>query len=148
MFNPIRTASVLGVLATGLICLAAPQSASAAAPDADVCAAPAPAAGEVIHGPVLFVESGDTLCVALGETPDQWVRLSLADAPGDNPIRRASTAPANDNPRGTLLAVAFSQTVDCTVQADGRAICTLKDGRSLGAVLRQPTAWAAGREWR
>ncbi|MBI1405406.1 MAG: hypothetical protein GC145_04705 [Caulobacter sp.] len=146
MFDPIRIAPVLGALAAGLIGLASP--AAAAGNTADVCAAPAPAPGATVHGPVLFVETGDTLCVALGETPDQWVRLSLADAPADNPIRRASTTRANDNPRGALLAVAFSQNVDCNVQADGRAICALQDGRSIGAALRQPTAWAAGKEWR
>jgi hypothetical protein len=140
----LTTAIFAALLSAGAATLATGPAEAAV----DVCQAAAPQAGEEIHGPVLFVESGDTLCVATGETPDRWVRLTLADAPVENPYRKASTAPANDNPRGTLMAVAFSQNVDCLVQAEGRAVCTLKDGRSLGAQLRQPTAWAAGQEWR
>lgn len=110
-----------------------------------VCTASAPADG-VLHGPVLQVEDGDTLCVALGATPDRWVRVTLADAPSANPIQRASST--DENPRGTLMAVAFSQTVDCQVQADGRGLCVLADGRSVGGLLKTRAAWAAGKEWR
>ncbi|HYE45329.1 MAG TPA: hypothetical protein VEA44_06100 [Caulobacter sp.] len=112
-----------------------------------VCTGQAPANG-VLRGPVLHVESGDTLCVALGATPDRWVKLTLADAPQAGGVQRASITAAGDNPRGTLMAVAFSQNVDCTVQDAGRAVCTLPDGRSIGPLLRQPAAWAAGKEWR
>ncbi len=110
-----------------------------------VCTAPAPASG-VVRGPVLQVEDGATLCVALGATPDTWVRLSLADAPSANPIQRAANT--DENPRGTLMAVAFSQTVDCQLQADGRALCALQDGRSVGNLLKTRAAWAVGKEWR
>lgn len=110
-----------------------------------VCTASAPADGQ-LRGPVLLVEDGATLCVALGETPDRWVRLTLADAPAANPIQRAAST--DENPRGTLMAVAFSQTVNCQVQADGRALCALQDGRSVGALLKTRAAWAAGKEWR
>jgi hypothetical protein len=109
-----------------------------------VCTAQVPSESQV-HGPVLQVEDGATLCVALGATPDQWVRLTLADAPAANPIQRAAST--DENPRGTLMAVAFSQTVDCQVQADGRALCALADGRSVGALLKTRAAWAAGRDW-
>jgi hypothetical protein len=117
----------------------------AEAATASVCTAQAPASGE-LHGPVLQVEDGATLCVALGATPDQWVRLTLADAPAANPIQRAAST--DENPRGTLMAVAFSQTVDCRLQTDGRALCLLQDGRSVGNLLKTRAAWAAGKEWR
>ena len=54
----------------------------------------------------------------------------------------------DENPRGTLMAVAFSQTVDCRVDAAGRGLCALSDGRSVGGLLKTRAAWAAGREWR
>ena len=110
-----------------------------------VCTGKAPVSGE-LHGPVLQVEDGATLCVALGATPDTWVRLTLADAPVANPIQRASNT--DENPRGALMAVAFSQTVDCRLQTDGRALCVLQDGRSVGNLLKTRAAWAAGKEWR
>lgn len=110
-----------------------------------VCTARAPADG-VLHGPVLQVEDGATLCVALGASPDRWVRVTLADAPAANPIQRASST--DENPRGTLMAVAFSQTVDCRVDTAGRGLCALSDGRSVGGLLKTRAAWAAGREWR
>ncbi|WGM37867.1 hypothetical protein [Caulobacter sp. NIBR1757] len=110
-----------------------------------VCTGAAPADG-VLRGPVLQVEDSATLCVALGATPDRWVRLTLADAPAVNPIQRASNT--DENPRGTLMAVAFSQMVDCRLQADGRALCALQDGRSVGALLKSRAAWVAGKDWR
>lgn len=120
------------------------NSAQAATGDS-VCTARAPAEG-VLRGPVLQVEDGATLCVALGATPDTWVRLTLADAPTAGGIQRASNT--DENPRGTLMAVAFSQTVDCRLQADGRALCALQDGRSVGALMTTRAAWAVGKEWR
>ncbi len=110
-----------------------------------ICTGSAPADG-LLRGPVLLVEDGATLCVALGASPDRWVRMTLADAPAANPIQRTSNT--DENPRGTLMAVAFGQTVDCQVQSDGRGLCTLQDGRSVGALLKTRAAWAAGREWR
>ena len=118
---------------------------SAQAANGSLCTGAAPADG-VLRGPVLQVEDSATLCVALGATPDSWVRLTLADAPAVNPIQRASNT--DENPRGTLMAVAFSQTVDCRLQADGRALCALQDGRSVGALLKTRAAWAAGKDWR
>lgn len=148
MFLFAKQTVILGALAAATLCFAAPQAASAQDNDQSVCTAASPGVGAVIRGPVLMVEDGSTLCVALAATPDTWVRLTLADAPIENPIRKASLSDTNDSPRGTLMAVAFSQTISCTVQADSRALCALDDGRSVGKLLRQPTALAAGRDWR
>lgn len=35
--------------------------------------------GTVVEGPVTYVGDGDGLCVALGDTPDRWVEIRLAD---------------------------------------------------------------------
>lgn len=137
----VKTVIAFTALAAAGFLLGANQAHAAGS----VCTAAAPVDG-VLRGPVLQVEDGATLCVALGATPDQWVRLTLADAPAANPIQRAAST--DENPRGTLMAIAFSQMVDCQVQADGRALCALQDGRSVGALLKTRAAWAAGKEWR
>jgi len=49
----------------------------------DLCTARQPAPGAVVRGPVLPVRDGETLCVALGATPDLWL-----------PVRLAQTTPA------------------------------------------------------
>ena len=145
MSRPSMSSLVLGALAaTGALCL---WTAQAQAADT-VCTGSPPPAGTVIRGPVLEVEDGRTLCLALGETPDQWVRLTLADAPVANPVRRVAFSTAQDNPRGTLMSVAFAQNLDCRIEQGDQAVCTLDDGRSVGALLKTRTAQAAGRDWR
>ncbi|MCE3290943.1 MAG: hypothetical protein K0R83_2955 [Caulobacter sp.] len=141
MSHLTKTVIAFAALAAAGFLLGAQQAQAADS----VCTAQVPSEGQV-RGPVLQVEDGATLCVALGATPDQWVRLTLADAPAANPIQRAAST--DENPRGTLMAVAFSQTVDCQVLTDGRALCVLQDGRSVGALLKTRAAWAAGRDWR
>lgn len=136
-----RTVIAFSALAAAGFLLGANQAKAADS----VCTGQIPAEGS-LRGPVLQVEDGATLCVALGATPDRWVRLTLADAPASNPIQQAAST--DENPRGTLMAVAFSQMVDCQVEADGRARCALPDGRSVGALLKTRAAWAAGKEWR
>jgi hypothetical protein len=143
--RPFKSFAIFGALAAASVLWLGATQAQAAD---SVCTAALPAAGTVIRGPVLEIEDGETLCVALGETPDQWLRLTLADAPVDNPVRRAAFTTADDNPRGTLMAVAFARTVDCRIEDGGRALCALDDGRSVGALLKTRTAQAAGRDWR
>lgn len=88
------------------------------------CTAAAPAAGQSFSGPVLQVIDGRTVCVALGPTPDQWVRVTLADA-------RAAEA------RDALMAAAFARDVDCTTVRTGpdgvTAICR-SDGASIADI--------------
>jgi len=99
-----------------------------------VCKGEAPQAGATLRGPVLHVEDGGRLCVAKGFEPDAWIELQLADAPADLA-------------RGTLMSAAFAKDVDCKVQADGRALCTV-DGQSIGALASQPSVQKAGLTWR
>jgi len=127
----MRTFSVIAaaVLTGGLVATAA-----AAAPTAaGVCKA-SPVAGSALHGPVLHVPDGQTICVARGFDPSRWIPLRLGDAP-------MATS------RATLMAVAFGKDVDCVVDRDLSAHCTV-EGRSIGAAAAEPDAIAAGQAWR
>ena len=132
------------VFAAGLSLWAVAGSAQAA-PD-NPCKGPSPAAGVQIRGPVLHVIDGETICVALGYAPDEWIRLRLADAPAASPVRHISNAPEAD-PRGVMMAAAFARTADCRTELDTNrevvAICTV-DGVPLGRALRDGGVIAAG----
>lgn len=111
------------------------------------CTGKAPAVGAAVHGPVLDVIDGETLCVALGATPDHWVALRLAG------LRRAA-GPAQgreDQSRGVLMAVAFSQNVTCRVvatnSAGASAVCDL-DGLAIPKRMQTSDAVEAGWVWR
>ena len=125
MLKFLTVAFVAGVATLGFATGASAES---------LCKGEAPQAGAVLHGPVLHVEDGGRLCVARGFDPDAWVELQLADAPADLA-------------RGTLMSAAFARDVDCKVQADGRALCTV-DSQSLGALSAQPSVQKAGLTWR
>lgn len=118
---------------------------SAGAALAGPCTGQAPEPGQSFRGPVLFVEDGERICVALGTTPDQWVPVVLADSP----LQTISATGAD--PRGALMATAFAQNVTCTsldrVAGEVLAACTLDD-KPLGALMRQPAALTAGAAWR
>ena len=113
---------------------------------ADVlCAAPPPAPGAVVRGPVLHVRDGETLCVALGATPDLWLPMRLAQTtPGPPALAPSPT-------RGALMSVAFGEMVDCRLESvtpqGAIATCT-HQGRSIAQAARDPAALAAGRAWR
>lgn len=72
------------IFAVGLVALATMAAGSASA---DPCEAipdrgPMPAnlrKGNMFSGPVTYVGDGDSLCVALGNAPTQWVEVRLAD---------------------------------------------------------------------
>jgi hypothetical protein len=103
------------------------------------CRAPAPAAGQIVSGPVLHVIDGRTLCIAQGPTPDQWI-----------PLRVAPPAPALPVDRQRLMAAAFSQSLNCKVTGGGpvkTATCTLA-GRPLDALLTEPATITQANAWR
>jgi len=109
-------------------------SASAAAAQTSPCRGEAPAAGAQVHGPVLHVLDGQTLCVATGADPSQWLPLTLEDAPA------ASSW-------GALMSIAFGKDVTCTAQGAGHAAVCRIQGRSIGAQL-DARAIKAGVAWR
>jgi hypothetical protein len=88
------------------------------------CTASSPRVGEPFAGPVLQVIDGRTVCVALGPTPDQWIRVSLADG-------------KDATPRAALMDAVFAQRVVCVRdRAGGQGVvahCAL-DGISLGSL--------------
>jgi hypothetical protein len=105
---------------------------------AEVCTAAAPSQGQPFAGPVLHVIDGRTLCVALGPTPDRWVRIKLSPAP-------LSTR------RSALMAAAFAKRVACVVDAnDGNGAvgrCAL-DGVPLEALTESPAVRSDAAFWR
>jgi glucose/arabinose dehydrogenase len=138
-------AMIAATAAAPLTCPPAPALSPAPAPQARfappppaACTAAAPARGASFTGTVLQVIDGHTLCVAFGPSPDQWVRVRLADA-------------SSGLPRGALMAAAFAREITCVAGAtDGEgltAVCTL-DGRSVGEAAALPDAAAQAANWR
>ena len=107
---------------------------------AQTCRAPTPPVGQVVSGPVMHVLDGQTLCVALGPTPDRWIPLRIS--PSVTPL------PAD---RERLMAATFSRSLRCEILGGAgavrRATCTL-DGRSLDAVLSEPATITQAATWR
>jgi hypothetical protein len=98
----------------------------------NVCGGPVPAPGKVVHGPVLVVPDGSSLCVALGASPSNWVKL---------PLSKMSVA------RGTLMAAAFGKNATCRVGARGEATCDI-EGEPLAALVGRPELLRAAYAWR
>jgi endonuclease YncB( thermonuclease family) len=93
------------------------------------------AAGRTIAGPVTYVGDGDSLCVAVGKTPDQWVEVRLADfyapelsEPGGKAAKRALERIALGE---RLVCVAGRRTWDRVA-----ATCTLR-GVPVAALMRR-----------
>jgi CheY-like chemotaxis protein len=130
-----RSIGMAGLLAA--LSLAAPAVAQSLS---ETCRAPAPAPGQTVSGPVLHVIDGQTLCIAQGPTPDQWI-----------PLRIAATAMTLPSDRERLMAAAFSQSLECKVTR-GRgpvktAACTLA-GRPLDDLLQEPATITQAKAWR
>ena len=92
------------------------------------------APGKAFSGPVAYVGDGDSLCVAVGPTPDKWVEVRVADfyapelnAPGG---RQARAALSRIVAGRTAVCVAGRRTYDRVV-----AVCRI-DGRSVGDLMR------------
>ncbi len=114
---------IAALLAAGLASGASAQS---------VCGGPRPAAGTVLHGPVLAIPDASTLCVANGPSPAQWIAVSL-------PQLKAS--------RAILMAAAFGQNATCVIGADGVGECRIED-TPLAAEVRRPEIVKAAMQWR
>jgi len=103
------------------------------ASSASACSAPQPAPGVVVSGPVLAVPNSQTVCVAMGPLPSQWVALRI-------------TPPDPDLSVSMVMAAVFSKRVSCVVGKQGQAQC-LVGQEDVRDVLRQPglskvaTAW-------
>lgn len=111
-------------LALALVLLSAGSAVAQTSP----CRGQAPAAAAEVHGPVLHVLDGQTLCVATGRDPSQWLPIKLEDAPAGSSW-------------GALMSVAFGRDVTCAT-----GVCRI-EGRSIGAQLDAQAA-RAGVAWR
>ena len=130
-------------LASALLSSAPAVPANTAAPPARVsvvaaCTATAPATGADFSGPVLQVLDGRTLCIAQGPTPDQWIRVRLADV-------------HDREARSALMAAAFARNVSCrTIRRDGDGVvasCNLS-GAPLGQLAGSDAATLQAASWR
>ena len=109
----IAAVSTPDVPALAQVCPVTPHMAS--------CAAAPPPVGARFSGPVLQVMDGSTLCVALGPTPERWVKVRLADAEAG--VSRAQ-----------LMTSSFARRVECAVVrrgGDGVVAVCKADGVSL-----------------
>lgn len=91
--------------------------------------------GKVFSGPVTYVGDGDSLCVAVGPDPQNWVEVRVADfyAP-------ELRAPGGAKAKAALERIAKGRRVECVA---GRrtydrvaATCRLR-GVSLGDLMRR-----------
>jgi hypothetical protein len=107
---------------------------------AQTCRASAPPVGQIVSGPVLHVLDGQTLCLALGPTPDRWIALRVSP----------SVTPLSVD-RERLMAATFSRSLRCEILGGSgavrRAACTL-DGQPLDAVLAEPATITQAKTWR
>lgn len=113
------------------------------AAQAAVCGGVPPAEATEFRGPVLDVQDGERLCVALGADPSAWVPVRLVEGP-----TKVSTAPAS---RGALMAVSFGQDVTCTIAGRdeyGVVAECVSDRGSLRRLSQSRQATKAGLTWR
>lgn len=118
----------VAVVVLGVIAAAAGPSAVLA------CSAPAPSPGSVISGPVLAVPNSQTICVATGPRPAQWVALNIAEHGSDPSV-------------SLMMAAVFAKRVSCVVGSGNTARCVVGD-KAVSQVLRQPALQTAALTWR
>ena len=127
-------------IAIGLALLGALTTATAA--KADPCKAipdrgPMPSylhRGAHFSGPVVYVGDGDSLCVAVGSGPANWVEIRLEDfyAPELH-------SPSGPRAKAALERVAMGRNAECIAnhRSYDRVVATCRiGGRSIGNLLR------------
>ena len=102
------------------------------------CVAHTPAVGRLFEGTVLQVIDGQTLCVAQGPTPSEWIRVTIAGAP-------------QDSRRETLMAASFGRVLGClAVKATPTGVearCEV-NGAPLDQLIATDAARRQGQSWR
>lgn len=127
-------------IVTGLVVLAALTTTTAV--QADPCKAipdrgPMPSylhRGAHFSGPVVYVGDGDSLCVAVGQGPANWVEIRLEDfyAPELH-------SPAGPAAKAALQRIARGQNAECIAnhQSYDRVVATCRiGGHSIGDLLK------------
>jgi hypothetical protein len=139
-------------LRISLLTLALAAAASAA--HADPCKAipdhgPAPGylhPGATFSGKVVYVGDGDSLCLAVGPGPQQWVEVRLADfyAPELHDA-------GGERAKATLSRLAYGRQATCVAdhQSYDRMVAACKiDDRSIGDMMRAAGVNEGGRAFR
>lgn len=91
--------------------------------------------GAEFSGPVTYVGDGDSLCVARGSSPDQWIEVRLEDfyAPELH-------APGGEAAKQTLSRLVKGRTLNCRAshRSYDRIVATCwLNGREVGDLMRQ-----------
>lgn len=92
------------------------------------------ARGSTFSGPVVYVGDGDSLCVAVGQGPQNWVEVRLEDFYA--PELHAPEGPAA---KRTLARIAMGRRAVCRAdhQSYDRVVARCEiGGRSLGDLMR------------
>ena len=90
--------------------------------------------GAHFSGPVVYVGDGDSLCVAVGQGPANWVEIRLEDfyAPELH-------SPSGPGAKAALERVAMGRDAECIAnhQSYDRVVATCRiGGRSIGELIR------------
>jgi endonuclease YncB( thermonuclease family) len=90
--------------------------------------------GARLSGPVIYVGDGDSLCIAVGQGPANWVEIRLADfyAPELH-------SPAGPAAKAKLKNIAMGRNADCiaTHRSYDRMVATCRiDGHSIREMLK------------
>ena len=99
--------------------------------------------GRIFSGPVVYVGDGDSLCVAIGPTPADWIEVRLADFYAPELAEQGGASA-----KVALARIGMGARIIC--QADHRshdrvvATCKLR-GVSLGALMREAGVREGGR---
>lgn len=90
--------------------------------------------GASFSGPVVYVGDGDSLCVAVGKGPANWVEVRLEDY--YSPELYSPTGP---QAKAALERIAMGKDAACVAnhQSYDRVVATCRiDGRSVGDLMR------------
>lgn len=101
------------------------------------------APGSKFEGPVSYVGDGDSLCVAVGPSPNEWVEVRVADFYA--PELHAAGGPAA---KAALEQIAMGRRVGCVAEHRSYdrvvARCTI-NGVSIGDLMRRAGIREGGR---
>jgi hypothetical protein len=124
---------------------AAPAFAEPGAQSLDVCRASAPAPGAAVEGTVLHVADDQSVCLAQGPTPDEWIPLIIE---GPSPVDRHDPMVA----KAALMSAVFAKRMSCVVTSKDAGVaharCTVEQkpvGLVVASVSRtDAAAWLPG----
>ena len=142
----MTSTAVAAIAALALGGFAAPAFAEGpSAESLDVCRASAPSQGATVEGTVLHVADDNSVCLAQGPTPDEWIPLVIE---GPSPVDRHDPMLT----KAALMSAVFAKKMSCVVSSnDGRvahARCTVEQkpvGLVVASVSRaEAAAWLPG----